>query len=139
MTRNVRQISRRLALLGMVVLVATGLYAAVGADAAGTYVAHAAPPTYDTSALELLGDGAYTSLRGDTELPVTACLQKALGARVFSIRGQTGTATGRRVTAQVAVPGCVKGSWRTTSSGEALSPKGEWVHRASATSAPYRC
>ena len=26
-----------------------------------------------------------------------------------------------------------------TSTGEALNPKGEWVHQASATSAPYRC
>jgi hypothetical protein len=137
--RNARQISRRLALLGMVVLAATGLYAAVGAGAAGTYVAHAARPTYDTTSLELLGHGGYTTLHRHTELRVTVCLQKRLGARSFSVRCQTGTAAGNRVTAEVGVPGCVKGTWRTTSTGEALSPKGEWVHQASATSAPFHC
>jgi hypothetical protein len=43
------------------------------------------------------------------------------------------------VSAEVSVPGCVKGSWRTTSTGEALNPKGEWVHQASATSTPFKC
>ena len=137
--RNARQISRRFALLGMVVLAATALYAAVGADAAGTYAAHAARPTYDTSSLELLGHGGYTTLRSHSELRVTVCLQKRLGGRSFSVRCQTGTAAGRQVTAEVGVPGCVTGTWRTTATGEALSPKGEWVHQASATSAPFRC
>jgi hypothetical protein len=137
--RNARKISRRLALLGMVVLAATALYAAVGAGAAGVYAAHAARPTYDTGALELLGHGGYTTLRKHSELRVTVCLQKRLGSRSFSVRCETGTAPGKRVTAEVGVPGCVKGTWRTTSTGEALSPKGEWVHQASATSAPFHC
>jgi hypothetical protein len=137
--RNARQTSRRLALLGMVVLAATALYAAVGADAAGIYAAHASRPTYDTSVLELQGHGGYTSVRSHTELRVTVCLQKRLGGRSFSVRCQTGTAAGKRVTAEVGVPGCVKGTWRATSTGEALSPKGEWVHQASATSPPFHC
>jgi hypothetical protein len=137
--RNARQTSRRLALLGMVVLAATALYAAVGADAAGTYAAHAARPTYDASALELRGHGGYTTVRSHTELRVTVCLQKRLGGRSFSVRCQTGTAAGKRVTAEIGVPGCVKGTWRTTTTGEALGPKGEWVHRASATSDPFHC
>jgi hypothetical protein len=123
----------------MVVLAATGLYGAVGAGAAGTYAAHAARPAYDTGALELKGHGGYTTLRTHSELRVTVCLQKHLGSRSFSVRCQTGTAAGKRVSAEVGVPGCVKGNWRTTSTGEALNPKGEWVHQASATSAPFRC
>ena len=137
--RNARQISRRLALVGMVVLAATGLYAAVAADAAGTFAAHAARPSYDTSALELKGHGGYTTVRRHSELRVTVCLQKRFSGRAYSVRCATGTAAGKSVTAEVVVPGCVKGTWRTTSTGEALSPKGEWVHQASATSAPFKC
>jgi hypothetical protein len=137
--RNARQISRRVALLGMVVLAATALYAAVGADAAGTFAAQAAQPTYDTGALELTATGGYTTARRHSELRVTVCLQKRLGGRAFSVRCATGTAAGKRVSAEVGVPGCVKGTWRTTSTGEALGPEGEWVHQASATSAAFHC
>jgi hypothetical protein len=137
--RNVTKISRRVALLGTVVLAATGLYAAVGADAAGTFAAHAGRPSYDTGALELKGHGSYATARRHSELRVTVCLQKRLGGRSFSVRCATGTGAGKRVTAEVAVPGCVQGSWRTTTTGEALDEKGAWVHQASATSAPFRC
>ena len=137
--RNVRLISRRLALLATAVAAATALHAAVGAEAAGTFAAHAQRPAYDASALELRGHGGYTTARQHSELRVTVCLQKRLGGRAFSVRCETGVAAGRRVTAEVSVPGCVQGSWRTTSTGEALNRKGEWVHQASATSAPYRC
>lgn len=133
------KISRRVALLGLFVLAATGLYAAVGADAAGTFAAHAARPSYNTGSLELTGHGGYTTARHHSELRVTVCLQKRLGGRTFSVRCATGTAAGKRVSAEVTVPGCVKGSWRTTATGEALNRKGEWVHQASATSAPFRC
>ena len=133
------KISRRVAFLATAVLTAMGLYAAVGADAAGTFAAHAARPGYDTGALELKGHGGYTTARPHRELRVTVCLQKRLGRRSFSVRCATGTGAGRRVRAEVGVPGCVKGAWRTTVTGEALSPKGEWVHQASATSAPFRC
>jgi hypothetical protein len=136
---TVTKISRRVALLGTVVLAAMGLYAAVGADAAGTFAAHAARPGYDTGALELKGHGGYTTARPHPELRVTVCLQKRLGGRSFSVRCATGTGAGKRVTAEVGVPGCVKGSWRTTTTGEALNPKGEWVHQASATSPPFSC
>ena len=137
--RNVQQISRRLAVLATVVVAATVLLAVVGAAAAGTFAAHAQRPAYDASALELRGHGGYTTARKHSELRVTVCLQKRLGGRAFSVRCETGVATGKRVTAEVSVPGCVQGSWLTTSTGEALNPKGEWVHQASATSAPYRC
>ncbi len=133
------KISRRVALLGTTALAVLGLYAAVGADAAGTFAAHARRPSYDAGALELKGHGGYTTVRRHTELRVTVCLRKRLGGRSFSVRCQTGTGAGRRVTAEVGVPGCVKGTWRTTSTGEALNRKGAWVHQASATSAPFHC
>jgi hypothetical protein len=136
---TVTKISRRVALLGTAVLVLTALYAAVGADAAGTFAAHAQRPSYDSGTLELTGRGGYTTARVHTEMRVTVCLQKRLGGRSFSVRCATGTGSGRRVSAEVGVPGCVKGSWRTTATGEALNKKGAWVHQASATSAPFRC
>ncbi len=137
--RNVRPISRRRALLATAVVAVAVLLTAVGAAAAGTFAAHARTPAYDASALELRGQGGYTTARKHAELRVTVCLQKRLGGRAFSVRCETGVAAGKRVTAEVSVPGCVKGTWRTTSTGEALNPKGEWVHQASATSAPYKC
>jgi hypothetical protein len=137
--RNVHQISRRLAFLATAVVVATALLAAVGAAAVGTFAAHAQRPAYDASSLELRGHGGYTTARKHSELRVTVCLQKRLGGRAFSVRCETGVAAGKRVTAEVSVPGCVQGNWRTTSTGEALNRKGEWVHQASATSAPYKC
>jgi hypothetical protein len=136
---TVTKISRRVALLGTVVLALTGLYAAVGADAAGTFAAHAQRPSYDSGALELTGHGGYTTARTHTELRVTVCLQKPLGGRSFSVRCATGSGAGRRVSAEVSVPGCVKGTWRTNAPGEALNKKGAWVHQASATSAPFSC
>ena len=133
------RISRRVALLGTVVLAAMGLYGALGADAAGTFAAHATRPAYDTGALELKGRADYTTARRHAELRVTVCLQKRLGGRSFSVRCATATGAGRRVSAEVGVPGCVKGTWRTTATGEALNKRGAWVHQASATSAPFRC
>jgi hypothetical protein len=137
--RHTRQISRRLAILAIAALAASAALATVGAAAAGSYAAHAAKPAYDPTSLELSGHGGYTTLRRHSELRVTVCLQKKLGGRSYSVRCETGSGAGRRVTAEVAVPGCVKGTWRTTSTGEALSLKGEWVHQATATSAPFKC
>ncbi|MBS1860470.1 MAG: hypothetical protein JSS68_02040 [Actinobacteria bacterium] len=138
--RNARLIRcRRRAILALAALGAGAALAAVGAAAAGTFAARAQAPSYDSSALELTGRGAYTTARGHAELRVTVCLQKRLAGRAFPVRCQTATGAGKRVSAEVAVPGCVKGTWRTTATGEALGPQGEWVHRASATSAPFRC
>jgi hypothetical protein len=137
--RNVRLISRRLALPATVLVAASAFLATVGAEAAGTFAAHAQRPAYDAGALELRGHGGYTTARKHTELRVTVCLQKRLGGRAYPVRCETGVAAGRRVTAEVSVPGCVQGTWRTTATGEALNPKGEWVHQASATSAAYKC
>jgi hypothetical protein len=136
---HVTKISHRIVLLGTAILASMALYAAVDADAAGTSAAHAQRPSYDTGALELKGRGGYTTARAHTELRVTVCLRKQLGGRSFSVRCATGAGAGKRVSAEVAVPGCVKGTWRTTATGEALDKKGAWVHRASATSAPFSC
>lgn len=133
------KISRRVALLGTAILASMALYAAVGADAAGTFAAHAQRPSYDAGALELKGRGGYTTARAHSELKVTVCLRKRLGGRSFSVRCATGTGAGRQVSAEVVIPGCVKGSWRTTATGEALNKQGAWVHQASATSAPFSC
>jgi hypothetical protein len=136
---TVTKISRRFVLLGTAVVIAMGLYAAVGADAAGTFAAHAQTPGYDAGALELRGHGGYTTARTHSELRVTVCLQKRLGGRSYSVRCATGTGAGKRVTADVSVPGCVKGTWRTTATGEALNKNGAWIHQASATSRPFSC
>jgi|GEM_PF-4530587 len=136
---TVTKISRRVALLGTAVLAALGLYAAVRADAAGSFAAQAQRPAYDPGALELKGQGGYATARPHAELRVTVCLRKQLGGRSFAVRCATGTAAGRRVSAAVAVPGCVKGTWRTTATGEALDRDGAWGHQATATSRPFRC
>ena len=98
--------SRCFTILAIAALAA--LVAAVGAAAAGTFAAHARTPSYDSGALELTGHGGYTTARRHTELRVTVCLRKRLGGRAFSVRCQTGTGSGKRVTAEVGVPGCVK-------------------------------
>ncbi len=133
------KISRRAALLGLMILVATALYGAVDAGAAGSFAAQATRPSYDTGSLELTGTGGYSTARARAELRVTVCLQKRLGHRSFPIRCETGAGTGTQVSAEVAVPGCVAGVWRTTSTGEARDPGGNWGERASTTSAPFHC
>lgn len=133
------KISRRFVLLGTVVLAGMGLYAAVAAGAAGTFAAHAQRPGYDPGALELSGHGGYTTTSKHAELRVTVCLQKRLGGRSFSVRCATATGAGKRVAAEVAIPGCVKGTWRTTATGEARDRQGAWVDQASVTSRPFRC
>ncbi|HVW47846.1 MAG TPA: hypothetical protein VHA76_12375 [Solirubrobacterales bacterium] len=137
--RKTRQISRRLTILAIAALAAGAALAAVGVAAAGPYAAHAARPAYDKGALELKGRGGYATLLSHAKLRVTVCLQKRIDGRAFPVRCETGTGAGRRVSAEVGVPGCVKGSWRTTATGEALNRKGEWVGRATATSAPFKC
>ncbi|MBS1887264.1 MAG: hypothetical protein JSU06_08755 [Actinobacteria bacterium] len=133
------KICRLIALPGTVALVAMALYAAVGADAAGTFAVRAAAPAYDASSLELGAQGSFTAARPQAKLRVTVCLEKRFGGRSFPVRCATATAAGTQVDAVVAVPGCVKGTWRTTVTGEARSPGGGWAHRASATSRRFHC
>jgi hypothetical protein len=85
-----------------------------------------------TALLAAVGAAAAGSFAAHAQRP-------AYDASTLELRGHGGSTTAKRVTAEVSVPGCVKGSWRTTATGEALNPKGEWVHQASATSAPFKC
>jgi len=113
--------------------------ALAGQALAAGYSARALRPSYDSSALELSGSGAYRTAAVHSELRVTVCLSKRFGTQTFTVRCSTATGSGRRVKGQVSVPGCVRGTWRTTATGEALNRRGEWVHQASSTSRPFHC
>jgi hypothetical protein len=126
------------ALLALLALALAGLVGAVGA-AAANYSARAGTPSYDSSSLQLTAGGSYRTAKRHTQLRVTVCLNHKVGARFFQVRCATATAAGKRVLGAVAVPGCVKGNWRTTAVGEALDRQGAWIHQATATSAPFRC
>lgn len=114
-------------------------FAAAEALAAGGYSAHARRPAFDGASLELVGKGSYRTARARPELRVTVCLRKRTAGRFFDVRCETATAAGKRVKAQVGVPGCVAGVWRTSSVGEALGRDGSWTRQASAVSKPFRC
>jgi hypothetical protein len=125
-------------------ILAVGLLLAVllGADAlaAGGYKAHAARPAYDSSALALVGQGTFHSDAKRKELRITVCLRKRVGKRFFDVRCSPATATkARKVVAQVSVPGCVSGTWRTTVVGEAFDRMGNLLNTTSALSRPFRC
>ncbi len=127
---------------GRYILTATLLIAALCAQmasAAGSSEARARRPSYDSSALELTGVGGYRTEVRHAQLRVTVCLRKKVGARSFDVRCETTTGSGRRVIGQVSVPGCVKGVWRTTAIGEALSRDGTWINQAAAVSPRFRC
>jgi hypothetical protein len=136
---NRRRRIGRGALVALLTLALAGLTGALGAAAAGTYSAAAGTPSYDSSSLQLSASGSYRTVKRHAQLRVTVCLNHRVGARFFQVRCATGTGAGRHVLATVSVPGCVRGNWRTTATGEALNRKGEWVHPASAKSAPFRC
>lgn len=123
------------------VLCALALLAAVPALALahGSYGAAAKQPAFDSGALRLIGVGGYATERRHDAIRVTVCLSKRYGGRFFNVRCNTDTDSDRRVKAQVAVPGCVKGVWRTSAVGQALGRGGDWIHTASGVSTPYRC
>lgn len=121
-----------------VVLVA--LLACTGpAFAAGGFEARARRPVFDSSALELIGAGGYRSATPSRAVRVTVCLRKRYGRRLFDVRCASASANNQAVRAQVTVPGCVSGIWRTTALGETLGPHGNWVDRATSVSRAYRC
>jgi hypothetical protein len=127
---------------GRYILAAALLIVALGAQmasAAGSFEARARKPVYDPSGLELIGAGAYRSEVRHAQLKVTVCLSKKVGSRSFDVRCETTTGSGRRVKGQVSVPGCVKGVWRTTAVGEALSRSGEWINQSTSVSPRFRC
>lgn len=108
--------------------------------AAGSYEARAGRPVYDSGSLQLLGQGTYRTPTRHAELRVTVCLRKRTAGRFFDVRCETATAAkGKRVKAEVSVPGCVKGVWRTSAVGEAFGRGGALLNQASAVSKPFRC
>jgi hypothetical protein len=127
---------------GRYILAAALILAALGAQiasAAGSFEAKAHKPSYDSSRLELIGTGAYASGIRRPQLKMTVCLRKQYGRQAFDVRCETTTGSGRKVKGQVSVPGCVKGVWRTTVTGEAMNRKGEWLNQATAVSPRFRC
>jgi hypothetical protein len=112
---------------------------AVPAGAAAAAEAHAVKPTYDSGSFELVGGGGYRTDARHSQLRVTVCLRKRFGSVSFTVRCSTTTGSGRRVKGSVSVPGCVKGVWRTTVTGEALGRDGNWIDQASAVSRRFRC
>jgi hypothetical protein len=103
------------------------------------YEARARQPSFDHSSLSLVGAGSYASETLKAELRVTVCLTKKFGRRTFTVSCESASGRGRRVKAQVSVPGCVSGIWRTTTSGEALNRKGEVVDQSAAVSRKFSC
>jgi hypothetical protein len=123
------------------VCVAAALVAAPvsGVLAHGSFQAHARQPAFDRSALQLVGSGGYATERRHQQIRVTVCLRKRYGDRFFAVRCMTDYDSDRRVRAQVSVPGCVEGVWRTTALGEALGRGGEWTHAAFDASPRFTC
>jgi hypothetical protein len=105
----------------------------------GSFQAHAARPAYDSAALALVGRGGYATERLHQQIRVTVCLRKRYGGQFFKVRCATDSDGDRRVRAEVSVPGCVEGVWRTTALGEALGRGGNWTHRAFDASPRFRC
>ena len=105
----------------------------------GGFGAHARQPVFDSSTLRLVGSGGYGTERKHAGIRVTVCLRKRYNGRLFTVRCQTDTDNDRRVKAEVSVPGCVDGIWRTTASGQALGRSGEWTHDDFDVSPPFRC
>jgi hypothetical protein len=109
------------------------------AFAHGSYQARAVQPAFDSGELRLVGSGGYGTERPHSQIRVTVCLRKRYGQRFFAVRCMTDYDDDRRVRAQVSVPGCVDGVWRTTAQGEALGRRGNWTHAEFDASRPFRC
>lgn len=118
---------------------ALALIVAPAVLAHGGFVAHARAPEFDSNALRLVGSGGYATERRHQQIRVTVCLRKRYGGRFFSVRCATDYDNDRRVRAQVSVPGCVDGVWRTTALGEALGRNGQWTHAAFDASPRFTC
>ncbi len=122
-----------------IALALTALGATV-AQAGSGFAAHARPPAYDSASLQLVGTGVYRTRAVHPGLQVTVCLRKRFGRRFFDVRCATSSAgKGRRIVGEVSVPGCVAGVWRTTTVGQALNRRGEWVNQARSVSRRFRC
>ena len=128
--------------IGRYILIAALFVAMLGTEVAGAdggYTARARQPEYESSSLQLIGAGAFASESGRASLRVTVCLRKRFGRQSFDVRCETASKVGRRVKAQVSVPGCVAGAWRTTTVGEAFDREGVLLNQSTAVSRKFRC
>ena len=124
---------------GAALVLAALVAAPMSVLAHGSFQAHARQPQFDSGSLRLVGSGGYVTERRHQQIRVTVCLRKRYGARFFAVRCMTDSDSDRRVRAQVSVPGCVDGVWRTTALGEALGRAGEWTHAAFDASPRFSC
>lgn len=128
---------------GRYIVVIALLLAAFGASealAADSYTARAGRPHYDGGSLQLVAKGSYRAEKRHAAMRVTVCLRKRTAGRFFDVRCETASASkGKRASAMVSVPGCVKGVWRTSTVGEAFGRGGELLNQATAVSKPFRC
>jgi hypothetical protein len=139
MSKGTRRKSKAVRLCAAASVLVALVAAPVSVLAHGSFQARAQQPTFDSSALRLVGSGGYATERRHQQIRVTVCLRKRYGARFFAVRCMTDYDSDRRVRAQVSVPGCVDGVWRTTALGEALGRSGEWTHAAFDASPRYSC
>ena len=125
-----------LAVLAALAAVAVAPSVAVGH---GTAEARALRPSFNAGTVRLSGVGGYGTGRNHASIRVTVCLQKRYAGSFFTVKCKTASDSDRRVRARLSVPGCVRGVWRTTASGEALGRGGVWRHAASDVSERSRC
>ena len=138
MKRRVQGLSP-LTLWAVVVALAALVTLPVLAFAHGRFDASAETPVYDSSSLTLVGTGSYTTERQHQAVRVKVCLRKRYRERFAKIRCESDSDDDRSVSARVAVPGCVRGAWRTTAAGQALTRSGQWRHNAVDRSPVMRC
>jgi hypothetical protein len=105
----------------------------------GAFDARAKKPSFDSSSLRLVGVGGYGTSRAHSQIRVTACLTKRYRGQFYNISCETNYSTRQRVKANVSVPGCVRGVWKTTALGQAQGRSGAWTHDAYDVSPPFRC
>lgn len=123
----------------VVIALLAAAFVASEALAADNYSARAGRPSYDSGSLQLVGKGSYRAEKRHATMRVTVCLRKRTAGRFFDVRCETASASGKRVKAEVSVPGCVKGVWRTSTVGETFGRGGALLNQATAVSKPFRC
>ena len=90
--------------------------------------------------LRLVGAGGYVADRRHAGgVRVTVCLERRSSGSFVTVRCNTSTSSFKRVGTRVAVPGCVRGVWRTVAYGQALNAAGEARHTAIDASRRFRC
>lgn len=131
---NRRRTGALVALISLLAIVAL-----VPIAQAATSSARAGKPSYSSSTLRLSGGGGFKATGKSASVFVTVCLQKRSGGTFIDIRCNSNSSGGRSVSARASVPGCVKGSWRTTSVGYATTRTGSTKLPDYSVSGVFRC